>query len=283
MANMANNESKDSGPGGVLRRDVMGGFTPIPDPTVLTTAQLDRSVSNLEMRVMSRLDAMDKAADLVHDDFTRVPTAIDRAISGIKILLENKIEAVIGTVKEKWNSVEHQFNERDIRFNTAITESKTAISAALTAESEKIAGLVSVVDEKFASVARQFIERDVRTEQAAIATKIAVDAALQAQKEAAGAQNESNTAAITKSEAATVKQIDGISALLNSNVNALNDKIADIKGRLDRGEGINYQERDQVNITRGSNTNIIAMVACGIAALAVVVSVVLSLTPHLSH
>ena len=46
----------------------------------------------------------------------------------------------------------------------------------------------------------QFAERDKRTEQLSLADKTAIAAALQAQKEAAGAQNESNTAAINKME-----------------------------------------------------------------------------------
>jgi hypothetical protein len=102
---------------------------------------------------------------------------------------------------------------------------------------KQISHLKELHDEKFEGVEKQFKERDVRTEQSATATKIAVDAALQAQKEAAGAQNESNAAAIAKSEAATTKQIDGIVALIGSNNKGLDEKIADLKGRLDRGEG----------------------------------------------
>ena len=102
---------------------------------------------------------------------------------------------------------------------------------------KQVGHLKELHDEKFVSIQKQFNERDVRTEQATIATKIAVDAALQAQKEAAGAQNESNAAAIAKSETATTKQIDGIVALLGSNNKATDEKISDLKSRLDRGDG----------------------------------------------
>jgi hypothetical protein len=54
--------------------------------------------------------------------------------------------------------------------------------------------------ERFSSIALQFEERDKRTEQLSVADKTAIAAALQAQKEAAGAQNESNTAAVAKIE-----------------------------------------------------------------------------------
>ena len=104
---------------------------------------------------------------------------------------------------------------------------------------KQVGHLKELHDEKFSSIQKQFEERDTRTEQAAIATKIAVDAALQAQKEAAGAQNESNAAAITKSELATTKQIDGIVALLGSSNKATDEKIGDLKSRFDRGDGSN--------------------------------------------
>jgi hypothetical protein len=120
-------------------------------------------------------------------------------------------------------------------------------------------------------IALQFAERDVRLEQAAVATKIAVDAALQAQKEAANATNVSNTAAIAKSELNTTKLIDGIVALLNSTVKATDEKIGDLKGRLDRGEGNSSGIQYNVN-ERRSNTN--TMVAWGTLAVASITGVV---------
>jgi hypothetical protein len=91
--------------------------------------------------------------------------------------------------------------------------------------------------EKFTSVETRFRERDVRVAASEAASVTAVNAALQAQKEAAGAQNAANSAAIGKSEAATADQIKGILAQLASNTKATDDKIADINRRLDRGEG----------------------------------------------
>lgn len=92
-------------------------------------------------------------------------------------------------------------------------------------------------NERFSSIQKQFDERDIRSKAAEDAAKIAVNAALQAQKEAAAAQNESNAVAVKKSEDAVVKQIDGILALIASGTKAGDDKISDLKGRMDRGEG----------------------------------------------
>jgi hypothetical protein len=92
-------------------------------------------------------------------------------------------------------------------------------------------------EEKFNSVQVQFAERDTRTEQTSKDSKVAVDAALQAAKEAVGEQNKSSTLAIAKSEAATTKQIDQISVIINTMAKGLDDKIDDIKTRLTSIEG----------------------------------------------
>ena len=86
-------------------------------------------------------------------------------------------------------------------------------------------------------IQKQFDERDIRSKASELSAQVAVSAALQAQKEAAAAQNDSNAAAISKSEVATTKQIDGILALLASNTKAIDEKISSTVARLDRTEG----------------------------------------------
>jgi hypothetical protein len=277
----------------------------ILDPSPRTTQQLYREISSVEDKLinrfdgkigvlLSRVEAMERAERVINDNYTRVPTLLDRAMQDIKELLFSKLDNLDHMREARFTEVAARFGERDIRFKEQTDASKNDLALALQAAEDKLLGIVAVTDEKFASVARQFVERDVRTEQAAVATKIAVDAALQAQKEAAGAQNESNAAAITKSEAATAKQLDGITILLNSNKQALDDKIADLKGRLDRGEGVTIQQHDQVArtfdntvVSQGhilnqgqSNANIIATIACVLAFLALAASFFI---PHLSH
>lgn len=95
-------------------------------------------------------------------------------------------------------------------------------------------------EEKFSSIQIQFSERDTRTEQTSKDSKVAVDAALQAAKEAVGEQNKSSALAIAKSEASTTKQIDQIGVLITATSKATDEKINDIKSRLDRGEGSSH-------------------------------------------
>jgi cation transport regulator ChaB len=166
------------------------GSTPVPDPTVLSTAAIKDAIGSLreilEAEIHgqksvfeSRLDGMDKAIGLLQAMTDKQPQEIDK----------------------------------------------------------KICSLQKLHEEKFASIETQFKERDTRTEQTSRDSKVAVDAALQAQKEAANSQNLSNAAAITKSEVGFIKQIDQITILIATNNKATDDKIEDLKARLDRGDG----------------------------------------------
>lgn len=176
-------------------------LTPRPDPTRLTTEQLNRTEAALREFIVqtqrslreiieTRLDGNDQAIELLQAAANTFPQRIDEKILALKSV-------------------------HDERF-AAVTASTT---------------------EKFASIQTQFSERDVRTEQAAGAVKIAVDAALQAQKEAAGEQNRSNALAQSKSETAFTKQIDQMSLLLQTMTKAFDDKLGDVKDRLTRIEG----------------------------------------------
>jgi hypothetical protein len=101
----------------------------------------------------------------------------------------------------------------------------------------KVGKLKEVHEEKFNSISTQFTERDKRTEQLSLADKTAIAAALQAQKEAAGAQNESNTAANVKTETNFAKLIDQGQALLLEVRRNTEAQINDLKSRMDKGEG----------------------------------------------
>ena len=102
---------------------------------------------------------------------------------------------------------------------------------------EQIDHLKDLHDERFSSVALQFTERDIRTEQAARASKEALDAALLAAKELVAQQNEANATAADKAEQSTIKQIDQIGIRIDTMQKALDDRLTELKERIDRGEG----------------------------------------------
>lgn len=129
---------------------------------------------------------------------------------------------------------------------------------------------------RFIAVDQRFVERDTRTEQAAQESRISLDAALAAAKEAVGEQNKSNTQSILKSETSTMKLIDGLQTLMSTNTDATNDKIADLRTRLDRGEG-NITGATNLRIAQraGINQNT-AVITASLISIGIVVSTLIA-------
>lgn len=171
---------------------IQEGLRPVPDPTVLTTAQIFRSIEALKELMFTRIEGMDKA--------------LDQAAKAVE-LAEKETNRQISTLDKV---VTEKFNVMHQRF--------------------------AVEEERFKSIATQFSERDTRTEETARQNKTSVDAALQAAKEAVGEQQKANAAAISKSEAGFTKEIDGIKLLLNQITKAADDKIDDLKTRVNVSE-----------------------------------------------
>jgi hypothetical protein len=163
---------------------------PAPNPALLLTDAIKDASGTLEEKIETRLNAMDKAVTILHDDYTRVPTLLDRAVLNIRELVE-----------------------------------------------EKISKLSEVSSERFSGIAQQFVERDKRTDQLTLASSTAIAAALQAQKEAAGETQKSSSLAIAKSEASTAESIRQLQTLFQSSMAGLGAQLADVKSRLDKGEG----------------------------------------------
>jgi hypothetical protein len=122
----------------------------------------------------------------------------------------------------------------------------------------------SVSSERFDRIDVQFIERDKRTEQLSLASSTAIAAALQAAKEAVGEQNRSSALAIAKSENSTTEALRQLQTLFQTASKGTDDKINDLKGRLDRGEGIHTGGRDVWGYVIGA-------IGLAIAAISVIV------------
>ncbi len=128
---------------------------PIPDPSLLTTVALQREIASLrellEAQVSghavvdrlvreileTRLGAMDKATELLSENSKALPTfvtktaddkaavlrelldqkttALSVGISALRELMEQKIVSLAEMHAEKFNSVQTQFRERDVR------------------------------------------------------------------------------------------------------------------------------------------------------------------------
>jgi len=104
-----------------------GGSRPIPDPTLLTTQQVQREIASLKEIIFTRLDANDKAVQLLHEDVTRVPTDTDKQIAHLKELHQEKFESIV-----------KQFSERDARMDREAASNKTSLDAALQAAEKAV-------------------------------------------------------------------------------------------------------------------------------------------------
>jgi hypothetical protein len=107
---------------------------PIPDPTSLTTQQLIRETSALKELMSTRLEGMDRAIVLFNENITRVSTDADTKITCLREFILEKFE----TTAQKFESIQTQFKERDIRVEQTAKASKEALDAALQAAKEAV-------------------------------------------------------------------------------------------------------------------------------------------------
>jgi len=145
--------------------------------------------------------------------------AVDRAVAQLSAIFAVQLAAI---------------TDRMNRLGLAITASGTEANESIGAA---IANLQALMQEKFKGVADQFVGRDV-----------ALAAALLAQKTAVDDQNKSNALSISKSDAAVAKQIDTIAASSEAKSAALNEKVDDLRTRLQaiesRAVGVNDNRAD---------------------------------------
>jgi len=106
------------------------GLIPSPDPTALTTAALLREIATTKEIISTRIDAMDKAIDLLQKFADKQPTTMT---------VSQQVIALDQLLQEKFRSIEKQFIERDSRTEQTSRDSKVAVDAALQAAKEAVA------------------------------------------------------------------------------------------------------------------------------------------------
>lgn len=213
------------------------GSTPVPDPTLLTSAALTREINGLREIMDAKIEGQQHVFE------TRL-NGMDEAIKLLQTILDRR---------------------------SAETDVKVSHLQALHDEKFKTVGV------EFVSVQTQFSERDVRGRDAALANTTAVNAALQAQKEAAGEQAKSFTLSIDKSEKGTLEQIAQQRVLLETMKQTLDGKVEDIKERVTRVEsmalGATATRADATTAHTAGAQNvgiIVGIIGVGIAVITVI-------------
>lgn len=136
------------------------------------------------------------------------------------------------------------------------------------------------VEIKFDGIALQFAERDIRVDTGARSSKEALDAALLAAKELVGATNLANAEAATKAETSFLKSLDQITTLIKSTADATDARIADLKERIDRGEGGMSGAREYRTEQRLDYGTLIAVLAVIFVIIGIAASVTIAVVVH---
>jgi hypothetical protein len=105
---------------------------PVPDPTQATEQRIERGLKAerdyedaKRETIVARLDAMDKATELLSDTVNRVPTDMQLVVGHLRELHD-----------EEFRSVSLQFAERDKRSERESRDNKVAVDAAFAAQKE---------------------------------------------------------------------------------------------------------------------------------------------------
>lgn len=227
----------DNGEDDIIRVVSPAAAAALSDPSEPTRRLVKEYINALRSELNPRFDAVDtrfdaiaEATKVAHEDFVRVPTDIQKATGNLQALIDIKIDAQQSGLDHVEETLSGLLETRHADIRHEVTHLQTLIFSELT-------GRDRVDDEIFKRIETQFIERDKRTEQLALASSTAIAAALQAQKEAAGATTDSILAVITKMDASFTKLFDQMANLLTAQQKNTDDKIADIKGRIDKREG----------------------------------------------
>ena len=156
--------------------------------------------------------------------------------------------------------------------NRTPTAIQSAVGSLREVYDERFISIERVSNERLKSIALQFAERDVRTDQAATASASALAAALQAAKEAVFEQAQAAAKAAEKTELSFTKQIDQIGLQISTVAKGFDDRIGELKERIDRGEGSDSGSAGQRTETR-LNTG--TLISVGLLVLAVLTFAVL--------
>jgi Fe2+ transport system protein B len=128
---------------------------PIPDPTALTTAALDRQISSLKELLFTRLDNSSRENEVF----------IDRILE-----LGNKVKEEVRHLEnlhnEKFAGITLQFLERDTRAERADRDGKAALAAALQAAKEAVTeqnkSAALAIEKSSAATAKQMDQQGIQ-------------------------------------------------------------------------------------------------------------------------
>jgi len=208
------------------------------------------------------IEAFQRELDSLHRELELRATVRVQGLDSLKEVLETRLDGIDRATE---------------LLSATINRTPTEIT-------KEITHLKSILDERLRSVdarfveadrltVTQFSERDVRTEQASQSSSQALAAALQAAKELVGAQGEASAAAAVKAEVSTAKQIDQLVVIISTLEKSINDRITELKERIDRGEGTTTGARDTRVDNRAGTSLMVAILGTFLVVASIGVSI----------
>lgn len=188
------------------------------DPSSVNRLELDRALSYLQQQANTRFDAIEKAIELAHEDATRVPTIVDRAVIAVQALLEGKIGIATESINSKLEENSGKLAKLDIQFQERTAASSTAIAAALQAAKE-------AVNQQTQSAAAAIDKAQLQTTEQLTQLRTLFSSEIAA----ASSQINDLKSRLDKSEGPLLQS--------QANVAGFQAQLIDIKSRLDRAEG----------------------------------------------
>jgi len=258
----------------------------VSDPQALMQSISDRAVINLRGEVNARIESMDKATTLWHEDLVRVPTEVQKAVLAVRELMEQYIQRVQAELKGDLGGLstrlQGDFANASIRIDQlekVADERPHLIKDAIQGLSSNIDEKLKVFDRQFANIQIQFEERDTRQETGRVDSNKAIDAAFASADKAINKTESGFKDQITEQG----RRIDTVSKSADEKTTALKELINDQKDRITaleaRTQGMSMQKQDTAQThTQGSQQwglvfGVVGMVFGMVGMIGVIVAV----------
>lgn len=207
---------------------------PNPDPTEATILLVDTRINSFKETVFARFESMDRAQKLFEDNLTRVPTALQSAITTQREYTEARLAEL--TLADHHSTAERELIRRHIEENLKGLREyfQTELAGGRQLYLEKFISIEETIKVLKDTINDRFTQNDQNTEKA-----------FNAAKQAVGERDASNAASANKSERnlmdAIAKLDDNLKTLslttssqIASNKSTLDDKISDQKDLIAR-------------------------------------------------
>lgn len=208
---------------------------PVPDPTLLTSQLVREAEARIEKLFQLQLDAMNARFRGLDDRYAMQTKALDAAFTAQTTAMDAAFAASEKAVAAAMAAAEQ-----------ALAKSVTLTDVKLAKQSEDLGALREMLNERYATQTKAldaaFVAQQEAMKTSSSVAKEAMTTALQAAKEAVDKANTANEKRFESVNEFRGQLGDIISTMIpraeaNARINAIDDKIIDIKTAIDKGVG----------------------------------------------